>query len=155
MEAIKAVHGLADAPLAWYQSFSKRLLQLGCKQLKLDACVYHFYSNDDDRHLSGVIALRADDMCLGGDHEFEERIIHPLKKIYPFKHWHVGTGTFLGRRVEQMSSSDIHITQREYADQLKGIKLTPERKKQKDAPTSDVEKKEMRAVLGVRCYNSA
>ena len=148
LECVKAVYGLADAPLAWYQSFSKTLKELKCKQSKLDGCLYYAYSEHRPHQLIGVVALHVDDMCLGGNDEFMTTVIEPLKRKYPFKHWHVGKGEFLGKHVEQMSNGDIEIQQTEYAQRLKGIVISPQRKKLRDAATTDDEKKSMRAVLG-------
>ena len=147
IEAIKAVYGLADAPLAWYQSFRRTLLELGLRQSKFDGCVFHAYSHAN-HELIDVVALHVDDLCLGGNQEFEERIVAPLKKKYPFKHWHEGKGDFLGRWLEQQDNFDIHVHQKEYAKKLNGIQLDAARKKQGDMKTTDQEKKEMRAVLG-------
>ena len=148
IEAVKAVYGLADAPLAWYQSFSKNLKALGCRQSKFDNCLYYAYSKSDPKKLIGVLALHVDDMCLGGNQEFNERIVEPLKKLYPFKHWHQKKGDFLGRWVEQKENGDIVISQSEYASKLKGIDIDTKRKRDRNAETNDDEKQQMRAVLG-------
>ena len=148
IEAVKAVYGLADAPLAWYESFSRTLLELQCRRSKLDGCVYYAYSNENPTRVIGVIALHVDDMCLGGNSEFVERILKPLKEKYPFKHWHEKKGNFLGRWLEQLPNGDITIQQTEYAQNVKGIEISPQRKKEKDSPTTEDEKRQMKAVLG-------
>ena len=124
IEAVKAVYGLADAPLAWYESFSKTLLELQCRRSKLDGCVYYAYSAENPKQVIGVIALHVDDMCLGGNSEFTERILKPLKEKYPFKHWHEKKGNFLGRWLEQLPNGDITIQQTEYAKSVKGIEIS-------------------------------
>ena len=48
----------------------------------------------------------------------------------------------------QQSNYDIHVQQTEYAQTIQGVKLSTERKKQRDENTNDDEKKQMRAVLG-------
>lgn len=148
LECVKAVYGLADAPLAWYQSFTRTLRELNCKQSKFDGCLYYAHSKHKPNHLIGVVAIHVDDMCLGGNEEFLREVVEPLKRKYPFKHWHVGKGEFLGKHVEQMSNGDIVIQQTEYARRLKGIEISTQRKKFRDAETNEEEKKQMRAVLG-------
>lgn len=148
LECVKAVYGLADAPLAWYQSFTRTLRELNCKQSKFDGCLYYAHSKHRPHHLIGVVAIHVDDMCLGGNEEFMREVVEPLKRKYPFKHWHVGKGEFLGKHVEQMSNGDIVIQQTEYARRLKGIEISTQRKRSRDAETTDEEKKNMRAVLG-------
>ena len=71
IEAVKTVYGLADAPKAWWKSFSAVLVRLGMKVSSFDPCVFWFYH---EGRISGAIALHVDDMCLGGDQ---------LKKVYP------------------------------------------------------------------------
>ena len=121
---------------------------LGCRQSKFDNCLYYAYSKSDPKKLIGVLALHVDDMCLGGNQEFNERIVEPLKKLYPFKHWHQKNGDFLGRWVEQKENGDIVISQSEYASKLKGIDIDTKRKRDRNAETNDDEKQQMRAVLG-------
>ena len=113
LECVKAVYGLTDAPLAWYQSFTRTLRELNCKQSKFDGCLYYAHSKHKPNHLIGVVAIHVDDMCLGGNEEFLRDVVEPLKRKYPFKHWHVGKGEFLGKHVEQMSNGDIVIQQTE------------------------------------------
>jgi hypothetical protein len=87
-------------------------------------------------------------MCLGRNKEFETRVLTPFNSKYPFKHWHKFKGMLLGKQFEQQSNYDIHVQQTEYAQTIQGIKLSMERKKQRDENTNDDEKKQMRAVLG-------
>jgi hypothetical protein len=106
VEALKTVYGLADAPLAWYNSFTKALQGLGCRQSRMDSCLYYAYSRHDPHELIGMIALHVDDMCLRGNEEFETRVLAPLKS--PFKHWHKSKGMFVGKQLEQQPNYDIH-----------------------------------------------
>ena len=85
---------------------------------------------------------------LGRNKEFETRVLTPFNSKYPFKHWHKFKGMLLGKQFEQQSNYDIHVQQTEYAQTIQGIKLSMERKKQRDENTNDDEKKQMRAVLG-------
>ena len=150
LEAVKAVYGLADAPLAWYQLFTKTLLGLGCRQSKFgefQKSIYYAYSKQQPKELNAVIALHVDDMCLGGNAEFVEPVVKPLKEKYPFKHWHEKRGKFLGKWVEQLESGDIAIQQTKYPKSLKGIELRQERKREKrdrNAETNEEEKRQKR-----------
>ena len=148
IEALTTVYGLADAPLAWYNSFTKALQGLGCRQSRMDNCLYYAYSRHDPHELIGAIALHVDDMCLGGNEEFETRVLTPFNSKYPFKHWRKFKGMLRGKQLEQQSNYDIHVQQTEYAQTIQGIKLSMERKKQRYENTYDDEKKQMRVVLG-------
>ena len=79
IEAVKAVYGLADAPLAWYESFSANLIRLRCRRSKFDNCLYSAYSQRNPKKIIGILALHINDMCLGGNQEFVEIIAEPLK----------------------------------------------------------------------------
>lgn len=110
IEAVKAVYGLADAPLAWYQSFTRSLESLGCRRSAFDQCIYYVYSKHGSHDLIGIVAVHVDDMIMGGNEEFQQRVLGPLKEKYPFKHWHEDKGTFLGKELVQLGNGDIQIS---------------------------------------------
>ncbi|CAE7257454.1 GIP [Symbiodinium microadriaticum] len=145
IEAVKTVYGLADAPKAWWKSFSAVLVRLGMKVSSFDPCVFWYYH---EGRISGAIALHVDDMCLGGDQYFEKCVVQELKKIYPFKHWKRKQGEFLGKVLQQDETGEIRISQAEYASQLKGLSIPVARKKQREERLSEEETGQLRAVLG-------
>ncbi|CAE7637419.1 PCSK5 [Symbiodinium sp. CCMP2592] len=145
IEAVKTVYGLADAPKAWWKSFSRSLINLGMRPSKFDPCVFWYFHKGK---LAGTIALHVDDMVLGGNAEFQEHVVNKLKQQYPFKHWKVGAGEFLGKMLRQEPSGEITICQLEYASQLQGISISAERRRQKGEELSEGERQQMRAVLG-------
>ena len=145
IEAIKTVYGLADAPRAWWQCFSKRLQSLGLRPSRFDPCLFYYYHNNQ---LAGVIALHVDDLCIAGSKYFEEHVIKPLKEMFPFKHWKSGEGQFLGKYLKQQADFSITITQAEYAAQLKAIEISRERRRQKGEPITESERQQMRGALG-------
>ena len=104
IELLKPVKGLADAPRAWYQSFTKALDGMGCKAAQLDQCVY----------LSGVpqgiLALHVDDMLCGGAEWFHEHVLKKPRGRFHLKHFKRREGDFLagtsGRRVQHTCQSE-------------------------------------------------
>ena len=99
------LYGLADAPVAWFRSFSKTLQQqLGCKQSQLDPCVFHMF-HPDTGGVQGVLALHDDDMLVGGMDWFMSEVVARRRKIYPFKNTKVGSGEFVGRMLTQQEDS--------------------------------------------------
>eukprot|EP00435_Cladocopium_sp_Y103_P072500 s192_g40.t1 len=147
-ELVKCVYGLCDAPRSWWLSFSKTLQDLGMKQSELDPCVYFWYNKENGEQLEGVIALHVDDMVIGGSDVFHEKVLSLLKQRYPFKHWKLKQGKFLGRMLKQDVDGSICCDQKEYAENVETIKLTKERRKQKDEPVTPSEKKRLRGVVG-------
>ncbi|CAE7255667.1 RE1 [Symbiodinium sp. CCMP2592] len=120
VEAVKTVYGLADAPKAWWVCFSKRLVSLGLKVSRFDPCVFLFH---DENKLAGIVALHVDDLCVGGNKAFEEKVLAPLREMFPFKHWKEGEGQFLGKYLKQEADGGILVTQKEYAQEMKGIRV--------------------------------
>ena len=107
VEAIKTIYGLADAPKAWWQCFSAKLRSLGMRVSRFDPCLYYYYVKGQ---VSGKIALHVDDLCAGGDENFEKNVLKPLRNTFPFKHWKTGSGDFLGKKLEQQPDGSIRIS---------------------------------------------
>eukprot|EP00435_Cladocopium_sp_Y103_P075952 s11_g70.t1 len=146
VELIKPVYGLVDAPRLWWESLSKTLVGLGMKASELDGCM--FYKHDASGNLAGIIAFHVDDLVFGGNDQFLRDGFEPLKAKYPFKHVKEGSGEFLGKKLTQKEDKSIVVQQKEYAGQIECLHVTKERRKDKEADTTDQEKGQMRAVLG-------
>lgn len=145
VEVLKCVYGLVDAPRAWWSSFSQTLRSLGMRQSELDPCLFYWY---DDEKLQGCVALHVDDMLIGGTNKFHEVVLSKLKQRYPFKHWKVGSGMFLGRRLNQLEDFSIVCDQKEYAEQVQTIHISKERRRQKQMPVTESERRKLRGVVG-------
>ena len=146
IELLKPVYGLADAPKAWHRSFTQALAKLGCVASKLDQCVY--FCRSSDGVLQGIIALHVDDMACGGTQWFHDSVLRRLREAFPFKHFKKKAGDFLGRFLQQGEDFSIHVSQKEYAENLECIKVSRDRRKQRDAEVTEEERKQMRAALG-------
>ncbi|CAE7879526.1 GIP, partial [Symbiodinium microadriaticum] len=145
VEAVKTVYGLADAPKAWWSCFKGKLESLGMKMSRFDSCLFYYYSRGE---VAGTVALHVDDLCAGGNQEFEDNVLKPLREMYPFKHWKVGKGEFLGKMLEQQSDGSICIQQSEYAKQFKGLDLSRLRRREKSDKVTEEERTQMRGILG-------
>lgn len=145
VELTKCVYGLIDAPLQWWNCFTKCLTELGMRQSELDPCCFRYYH---DHELHGVLALHVDDMVLGGSHVFMQNVVKKMREKFPFKHWITQRGEFLGRQLEQKDDFSIVIDQASYARKVKTIEISKERRKEKDSPVNEKEKQQLRAVLG-------
>ena len=145
VELKKCVYGLNDAPLRWWHSMCKTLKQCGMRQSELDPCVYWYHHLGN---LSGTIALHVDDMILGGDRFFQERVLKRLRETYPFKHWVQKKGEFLGRRLAQKEDFSIEVDQQHYSNSVQTIFISKDRRKEKESRVTDAELKAFRGVLG-------
>ena len=145
VEAVKTVYGLADAPKAWWQCFSKKLIGLGLRPSRFDPCVYYYFH---DNVVAGVVTLHVDDLCMAGNALFESHVVGPLKEMYPFKHWKVGEGEFLGKYLKQEPDGSIKITQHAYAQQFRALSISRERRRNKSDAITEEERTQMRGALG-------
>lgn len=145
VEVLKCVYGLVDAPRAWWISFSNTLKTLGMKQSELDPCVFYWHH---EGVLEGCISLHVDDMVIGGTDRFHQMVLGPLKQRYPFKHWKIGGGMFLGKQLKQNEDFSIFCDQKEYAEKVQTIKLTKDRRKQKHELITESERRKLRGVVG-------
>ncbi len=115
------------------------------QQSELDPCLFfRFYENT----IQGIIALHVDDMLIAGSNVFHEKVCILLRGKYPYKHWVDGEGKFLGRHVKQMKDLSVVIDQSEYANKVKCIEISKERREEKDQPITSNELKQFRGVLG-------
>ena len=145
VELVKCVYGLMDAPLRWWRSITATLKMLGMKQSEMDPCVFIYFHNNQ---LAGLIALHVDDMVVSGDSHFKAEVTDKLRNKYPFKHWVEKEGNFLGRKLRQQDDFSITIDQKEYANKVKTIEISKERRKQKEESITNKELQQFRGVLG-------
>lgn len=145
VELVKCVYGLVDAPRHWWKCFSGTLKELGMRQSELDPCTFHWYY---EGVLAGVVALHVDDMVIGGSDMFHEKVLLKLRDKYPFKHWKVGGGSFLGRELKQLDDGTIVCGQKEYAQKVETIRISKDRRKEKDSEVTEKERRQLRGVIG-------
>ena len=89
-----------------------------------------------------------DDILFGGSEQFLTAIMEPLRAKFPFKHWKVGEGEFLGKKLVQQESGEIRVCQQDYANMVECIPLTKERRGETDSEITESERKAMRGALG-------
>ena len=140
----KCVYGL-DAPRAWWVCFSNTLKNLGMVQSQLDPCVFYWYHGGI---LEGVVSLHVDDMAIGGSSLFHNHVLQQLKQKFPFKHWNVDSGMFLGKQLVQQEDFSIVCDQKEYADQVQTIHISKDRRKEKEEQVTEAERRKLRGVIG-------
>ena len=149
VQLVKCVYGLMDAPRQWYDSFMGTMEGLGMQRSKLDPCVLFWF---DKGELAGICAVHVDDMVIAGNQAFHDKVLNKLKEAYPFKHWRVGKGDFLGRYLEQDENKAIVCSQKEYANNVEIINISRERRRQKDQPLTSAELRQLRGVVGAASW---
>jgi hypothetical protein len=61
---LKSVYGLAEAPLAWWKTLRKTLMDLGLKSNPMDICLLNLH--DQKGQLYGMVGVHVDDLLMAG-----------------------------------------------------------------------------------------
>ena len=150
---LKAIYGLLHAPRVWFQKLDSVLCSQGWIRCRLEPCVWKLYQNSQ---LCGLIGGHVDDLlvCGSAHDEYFRSKIHELKQSFPFGAWKSAMKesiTFCGSELKQNKDFSIELNQEKYADSISEINFTRERKQNKDAPLTEVERKQFRVIFGGTC----
>lgn len=145
-ELTKALYGLKDASRQWYFKVREKLLQLGCKQSRLDPGM--FYKYDQAGSISGVIGLHVDDFLHAGDEAFNNSVIQEVNT-----HFKVGKNekknfVYTGFVFNQ-DQQGIRIDQNSYAENVEIRQVCSTRAKNKHSELSEEERTSLRKMAGV------
>ena len=141
----KAVYGLIDAPREWYTALQQTMDDSGFKRSQLDTCLYYAWEKG---RLIGALAIHVDDILFTGTEQFQRSYMQKLKDKYPFKHWKINQGEFLGRYLKKNENGSISVNQNEYCMKMKTIELTRERRRERNADLTEKERSQLRGVAG-------
>ncbi|CAK0792341.1 unnamed protein product, partial [Prorocentrum cordatum] len=184
MRLRKAVYGLVEAAIEWCMTVSEALEEFGWTQMKMDPCVWVLYGQSHcqdnsftkealdqftgsevvselvaakgDLDIVAIAGSHVDDFLLGGK-ETDPRWIEARKKIeerFKWEAWETDEFMQTGVRIRQMPDMSFKMDQSEYVKTIEKAVVSPERKKHKDAPTTDKEKGQLRAILGAIGWRS-
>ena len=73
----KAVYGLKDAARSWYDSLMAILKTTGGRKSTVDPTIMMWKEKDK---LIGVMCVHVDDLCYGGNEEFNEKVINKIRE---------------------------------------------------------------------------
>ncbi|CAK0792580.1 unnamed protein product, partial [Prorocentrum cordatum] len=184
MRLRKAVYGLVEAAIEWFMTVSEALEEFGWTQMKMDPRVWvlHGQSHGQDTRFTkealgqftrsevmgeliaakgdlDIVAIagpHVDDFLLGGKGT-DPRWIEARKKIeerFKWKTWETDEFMQTGAPIRQLPDMSFKMDQSEYVESIEGAVVSPERKKNKDAPTTDNEEGQLRAILGAIGWRS-
>lgn len=143
----KACYGLVDAPLEWYRSVCQFFQSLGLQRIWSDPCCWVFAPEGTTL---GIISAHVDDFLFSGD-EKEGRwlqILESIKQKFKWGDWEHQRFVQCGVLLEQHADFSFSLSQEKYVGDLKYINLRAHRKRDKQAPTEEFEKTQLRALLG-------
>ena len=148
MRLRRAAYGLVQAPLHWYKSVCTFLASLGYTRLKGDPCVWVYH--DEAGSIRSCICAHVDDFLFGGrpnDHVHNE-LMSRIKGHFSWGSWESGSFTQCGVRITQRSDFSVVLDQHDFISDVHEIRLSRDRERQRNEPTTDYEKHQLRAVLG-------
>ena len=142
----RACYGLVDAPLEWYRSVDSFMKQIGFERLWSDSCCWVLRENGA---LRGMVSGHVDDFLFAGktgDTLWESKL-QAIREQFKWGDWESGKFTQCGVLVEA-TSSGFELSQPQYLDNLHEIGVNASRRRQKDEPTNERERTQLRALLG-------
>ena len=143
----RACYGLVDAPLEWYRSVSEFFNELGLRRCWSDPCCWTYVHQG---HLQGLISGHVDDFVFSGNEEHDgwNLITKKIQQQYKWSDWEQGNFVQCGVKVETLANGSYALSQEQYVEDLKFINVRAHRKKDKHAETDELEKSQLRALLG-------
>ena len=144
----KAAYGLVQAPLHWYKSVCRFLQQLGYKRLKTEPCCWIY--QDAEGHIKSMIHGHVDDFMFAGAPgcSTHEGLMAQLRQKFAWGTWEENEFTQRGLRIRQLQDFSFELDQQKSIDELEEIHISRDRSRTPEAPTTDLEKRELRALLG-------
>ena len=91
-------YGLCDAPRIWYLSVKKVLKKSGAIKSTFDDSLFYWHKDDK---LQGLICCHVDDFFWGCTKNFEENVIHVLRKTFKTSQEEFGNFKYLGLHIKQ------------------------------------------------------
>ena len=121
----KAVYGLMDAPLHWYQALHKSMLSIGVIVVPFDPAIYLFR---DHENLFGWAAVHVDDISIAGADSLPSSLLEALHGVFFVRSEGREDYIFFGVHLECKSDDDgnlieITLDQQKYIDEIAEISL--------------------------------
>ena len=142
----RACYGLVDAPLEWYRTVAEYLQELGLERTNSDACAWGWRVQGQ---LRGMISGHVDDFLFSGSVEDKEwqAILSKIRARFQWGDWETDRFVQCGVQVER-TTEGFALSQERYVEGIKEIPLSSTRRKDTQAPTTEREKTQLRALLG-------
>ena len=143
----KACYGLVDAPLEWYRSISTFFSKLGLRRCWSDPCCWTLVQGGK---LRGIISGHVDDFLFSGSPTDEVwlAIEKAIKEEFRWSDWEEGRFVQCGVLIEQEQDGSYSLSQKHYVESIPAINIRASRKRERNAATDDLEKTQLRGLLG-------
>ena len=140
----KPAYGLNDSPRNWYDSLKEFLLSIGCAQCRYDPGLFYYRV---DNKLMAVMLLHVDDFLISGNTKFKKEVVSKILAKYDVSKYVAGTFKYIGMNISQ-DDEYITVDQFHYADSVKIVDLSAQRRIQKDSPLTSDERTAYLSLLG-------
>ena len=144
-ELTKALYGLKDASRQWYFRVKEKLLQLGCKQSKLDPGM--FYKYDSGGNIAGIIGLHVDDFLHAGDAKFNITVIEEVNKEFKVGKNEKQNFVYTGFEFNQ-GQNGIILNQNNYVKNVETKPICAGRALKKQEDLTEEERTNLRQMAG-------
>ena len=163
MKLVKPMYGLCDAPRAWYEEASERILKVGDGNIlrhPLDPCLFMVYKPwpegtpldpNVERDLAGIFGIHVDDLvgCGNPDDPIFTETKKKLQEVFTFREWQDGDKLeYCGSQIDCQRAEVITLGQEEYIHKVKPIPVTKERLQMPDTPVTEKERSLLRGLIG-------
>ena len=144
----RAAYGLVEAPLWWYKSVSSYLLSIGYTRMKTEPCIWVYF--DKQQKPRSAISGHVDDFLFAGcdGDQVHQELMSLIQAMFKWGTWEDSPFLQCGVKVVQDDRFGFTLSQQDFIEGLSPIKLSRDRVRQREQPTTDHEKSQMRAVLG-------
>ena len=143
---MKSTYGLTTAPVEWFLKVNEVMRELGAEQCVCDPCVWRYIRDDK---LVGLIGAHVDDFLVcGDDSEAWKEFLNVLMVSFRWTPWEEQRFKQCGINIIQNADGSITQSQAEYLATLTEIEIRSDRKQQLNAPVTEGERTQLRALLG-------
>ena len=145
----KGIFGLSDAPRLWWTRLSRCLAENGWERSQLDQALWFRWktARSGKRELSGILVAHVDDLLLAGDDD-SRASFDKVGSELGYGSVELGDFVWCGKRIRRAEDGTIRLSMVEYHRNLKEAPLPANRRRDPDAPLTDYERRQLRAVLG-------
>ena len=162
MKLVKPMYGLCDAPRAWYEEASERILRAGVtiQRHPFDPCLFLVYRplpKDQavdlmlERDLACIFGIHVDDLVGCGDPQ-DQYFIDTKKKlqeIFTFREWQDGNKLeYCGSQIDCEKDDVIMLKQEEYIHKVKPIPISKERLTDTSQAVTEKKRSLLRGLIG-------
>lgn len=140
----RALYGLMDASLHWYNRIKDELIKLGLSVSTVDPAVFYKLRNNK---LLGVIMSHVDDLLISGNRQFIDQMLSEIKQVFKISNQESTVFKYIGLQIER-DDKGIYLHQKSYKNELKEIEIAPERKRETESELTADEKLSLKTAIG-------